>query len=48
MSTKKELRLEQKRKEDIEYYDNYKKSLCQFIIINSCYVRMANIMVEYI
>jgi hypothetical protein len=38
MSTKKELRLEQKRKEDIEYYDNYKKSLCQFIIINSCYV----------
>ena len=24
--------------QDIKYYDNYKKKLCQFIIINSCYV----------
>jgi|TARA_B100000925_G_scaffold236289_1_gene184996 hypothetical protein len=29
--------LKQKER-DIEYYENYKKSLCQFIITNSCYV----------
>jgi hypothetical protein len=27
-----------KKEKDIEYYENYKKSLCQFVIINSCYV----------
>tara|TARA_R100000988_G_C3939108_1_gene135313 strand:+ start:89 stop:424 length:336 start_codon:yes stop_codon:yes gene_type:complete len=26
------------KEKDIEYYENYKKSLCQFVIINSCYV----------
>jgi len=25
--------------DDIEYFEDYKKKLCQFIIINSCYYR---------